>query len=210
MSRIKICGLSRPEDIAFVNEGRPDYCGFVIQVPASRRNVTLPTLYALRSRLSETICPVGVFVNAPVDVAAGLLNEGVIRIAQLHGQEDGAYLERLRSRTDAPIWKAFSITDRRDLLRARESQADRILLDHGPGGTGHSFDWRLLEDDLFPEEAGERSYILAGGLNAENLPQAIRRYRPWCVDISSSVETDGKKDKTKVLAAIAAVRSVTV
>ena len=96
MVKIKICGLSRPEDIEYVNDGRPDFCGFIIQVPASRRNVTVEQLRRLRESLSERIRAVGVFVNADPALPEALLKEGVIDIAQLHGQEDEAYIERLR------------------------------------------------------------------------------------------------------------------
>ena len=79
-TKIKICGLSRMEDIGYVNEARPDYCGFVIGVPASRRNVTVTQLARLRQRLSERICPVGVFVNAEPELIAELLNDGPFTI----------------------------------------------------------------------------------------------------------------------------------
>ena len=102
-TRIKICGLSRMEDIDYVNEARPDYCGFVIGVPASRRNVTVTQLVRLRQQLSERICPVGVFVNAEQELIAELLNDGVIDAAQLHGNEDETYIARLRDMTDKQV-----------------------------------------------------------------------------------------------------------
>lgn len=223
MTRIKICGLCRPEDIAYVNEARPDYCGFIIDVPFSPRSISPKELSRLRADLDDSIHPVGVFVNAPPELVAALLKEGVIRTAQLHGQEDERYLAKVRSlfggrrifpeaallgRASPPapaLWKAFSIAARADLEKAQESSADRILLDHGRGGTGRSFDWRLLDD---PPESFSRPYILAGGLSPANIPEVIRRCRPWAIDLSSSVETDGHKDLSKIKAAIAAVRSV--
>ena len=192
---IKICGLSRPEDIDYVNEARPDLCGFVIGVTASRRNVTVTQLAKLRQRLSEQICPVGVFVNAVPEFIAELLNDGVIDIdaAQLHGSEDEVYIARLRAMTEKPLIKAFSIQNLSDFEAAEKSSADLVLLDHGKGGTGASFDWGLLR------HWKERPYILAGGLDAGNIPEAVRKYRPYAVDLSSSVET-----------AVAAVRSITI
>ena len=201
---IKICGLSRMEDIDYVNEARPDYCGFVIGVPASRRNVTVTQLARLRQRLSEQICPVGVFVNAVPEFIAELLNDGVIDAAQLHGSEDETYIARLRDMTDKPLIKAFSIQNLSDLEEAEKSSADLVLLDHGKGGTGASFDWELLR------HWKERPYILAGGLDAGNIPEAVREYHPYAVDLSSSVETGGKKDREKILAAVAAVRSIMI
>ena len=144
---IKICGLSRMEDIGYVNEARPDYCGFVIGVPASRRNVTVTQLARLRQRLSEQICPVGVFVNAVPELIAELLNDGVIDAAQLHGSEDETYIARLRDMTDKPLIKAFSIQNLSDLEEAEKSSADLVLLDHGKGGTGAAFDCLLYTSD---------------------------------------------------------------
>ena len=89
-TRIKICGLTRPEDIQAVNQAKPDFAGFIVEFPKSRRNVTVEQLKALREELDDSILPVGVFVNAPVELPAQLLNEGTIALAQLHGQEDDA------------------------------------------------------------------------------------------------------------------------
>ena len=118
-TRIKICGLSRMEDIDYVNEARPDYCGFVIGVPASRRNVTVTQLVRLRQQLSERICPVGVFVNAEQELIAELLNDGVIDAAQLHGNEDETYIARLRDMTDKPLIKGVFNTKFFLILRRR-------------------------------------------------------------------------------------------
>lgn len=203
-TRIKICGLSRMEDIDYVNEAQPDYCGFVIGVPASRRNVTVTQLARLRERLLEQICPVGVFVNAEPKLIAELLNGGLIDIAQLHGSEDETYIARLRDLTDKPLIKAFSVQNLSDLEMAEKSSADLVLLDHGKGGTGASFEWELLR------HWKKRPYILAGGLDAGNIPEAVSEYHPYAVDLSSSVETGGKKDREKILAAVAAVRSITI
>ena len=207
MTKIKICGLSRPEDITYVNEAKPDYCGFVIHVPKSRRNVLPGELITLREKLAEGICPVGVFVNEDPKLVARLLNDGTIHIAQLHGQEDGSYIERLRSMTDHRIMQACSVSSVEDLQRACASRADMILLDHGKGGTGHSFDWSLLAEH---EQIHRRVWFLAGGISAENIPEVIRRFQPDAVDLSSSVETEGRKDRENILAAVAAVRSMDV
>lgn len=204
MTRIKICGLSRPEDVKYVNEARPDYCGFVVGVHRSRRNVTEGQLRRFREGLSGGIRPVGVFVNAEADVIAALLNEGVIDMAQLHGDEDENYIRRLRELTDRPLVKAFSVRNGTDLKAAEECTADMVLLDHGRGGTGEAFEWELLKENI------TRDYFLAGGLNTGNIDEAVRKYHPFAVDLSSSLETDGKKDREKILAAVAAVRSVTI
>ena len=97
--------------------------------------------------------------------------------------------------------KAFSIQEKKDLDAAAASSADLILLDHGKGGTGETFDWSLLEGWT------KRPYFLAGGLNPENIPEAIQRIHPWGIDLSSAVETDGKKDREKILQAVKTVRN---
>lgn len=199
MTKIKLCGLSRPCDIDFVNAVQPDFCGFVIDVPKSRRNVTPEQVRALCARLAPSIKAVGVFVNAPPEEVAALLETHAIVAAQLHGQEDDAYIRSLRRLTDAPIIQAFHAASPADIERANRSIADCILLDHGAGGTGCTFDWSLTDRVTRP-------YILAGGLTPENLPRAIERCHPFAVDLSSGVETNGCKDLNKMRAAVAAVR----
>ena len=118
MSRIKICGLRRPEDIAAVNEARPDYCGFIVEYPKSRRSIDRTTLRELVRGLREKIVPVGVFVNAPKELVAELLEEGTIQIAQLHGQESQEYIQELKVLTEKPLIQAFSIKSKEDVERA--------------------------------------------------------------------------------------------
>ena len=199
MVKIKICGLSRPEDIEYVNDARPDFCGFIIQVPASRRNVTVEQLRRLRESLSERIRAVGVFVNADPALPEALLKEGVIDIAQLHGKEDAAYFAALRSLAPGKeLWRAFRVRSPDDFDGIRDFPADRILLDSGQG-SGLTFDWSLAA-------LAGRPFLLAGGLTPENLPEAIRTARPWGVDLSSGVETGGFKDFQKICAAVRAAR----
>jgi len=199
MTKIKICGLMRPCDIEYVNKAKPDFCGFIIGVPKSRRNVSPEMVRRLRASLDPAILPVGVFVNAPAEQIAALVRDGTLSMVQLHGQEDAHYIAALRRMISVPIVQAFSVQTEADVAAAERSPADHILLDHGSGGTGAAFDWSLLQ-------SVSRPYMLAGGLNPENLPGAIRRLRPWAVDLSSGVETDGRKDQGKILAAVQAVR----
>ena len=199
MSRIKICGLRRPEDIAAVNEARPDYCGFIVEYPKSRRSIDRTTLRELVRGLREKIVPVGVFVKAPKELVAELLEEGTIQIAQLHGQESQEYIQELKVLTEKPLIQAFSIKSKEDVERARESVADYILLDQGSGGTGKVFDWSLVD------EVG-RPYFLAGGLDVENLREAIGLLHPWAVDLSSSLEIDGMKNAGRICQAVEIVR----
>ena len=199
MTRIKLCGLSRPRDIEEANALLPDYIGFVF-AEKSRRYVPPETAKALRALLDPAVRAVGVFVREAPEKIAALLNAGVIDIAQLHGGEDAACIARLRALTDRPIIQAFRIDSAADLDAARESTADAVLLDNGAGGTGTAFDWRLLE-------GFGRPYFLAGGLTPENAAQAVRTLHPFAVDVSSGIETDGFKDREKMRAFVEAVRA---
>lgn len=199
MTRIKVCGLKRPCDIEAVNAAKPDFAGFIIEVPKSSRNVSRDTVRELTKGLSPDILPVGVFVNAPVELVAELLEEGTIAIAQLHGQESEDYIRELRGKTKKPLIKAFSIRTSEDMERALRSSADYLLLDQGSGGTGKTFDWSLV-----PEI--RRPFFLAGGLGLTNLKKAISQVKPWAVDLSSGLETEGLKDPEKIRAAVELVR----
>ena len=203
MAAIKICGLSRQEDIAAVNEAGPEYCGFIIDFPQSHRNVTEEQVRQLRKGLKSEITPVGVVVNQPVMWAAELLNQGIVDVIQLHGQENEEYIQQLRMLTKGRIWKAFKIRCREDLEKALASSADAIVLDNGYG-TGETFDWSIL--DGAGARLKEKRIFLAGGLTPENIEDAIHRLDVWGIDISSGVETDKKKDRKKILAAVQAAR----
>lgn len=201
MPKIKICGLRTIEDIQAVNHCMPDFAGFIVEYPKSRRSVTSIELEKLTSELSPRICAVGVFVNAPLELASDLLKRGVIRMAQLHGQEDSAYIHKLQTDAGAKVIKAFSVKTKEDIALAEVSGADYVLLDQGNGGTGKTFDWQLAWKL-------SRPYFLAGGLGVDNLEQAVRDLNPWAVDLSSSVETDGKKDPEKIRQAVQMVRKL--
>lgn len=199
MTKIKICGLRRPEDIAYVNEAKPDFAGFIIDVPKSRRNVPQEKVRELTALLSPEILPVGVFVNAPMETILSLVTDGTLKAVQLHGQESQSYLEELKKQVAVPLIRAFSIRSPEDLTEAEKSPADFVLLDNGAGGTGETFDWSLLS-------SFNRPFFLAGGLRLENIAEAVSRFHPYALDLSSGVETDGYKDKEKIIAAVAAVR----
>ena len=198
-TRIKICGLTRLEDIDAVNEQKPEYVGFVFA--KSRRQITKEHAVTLRRYLDPEIRAVGVFVDELPAIVAGYLEEGVIDLAQLHGRESEEYIRSLRFRTGGELIKAFSVKSKEDIEKAAKSSADYILLDHGKGGTGEAFDWSLIKQI-------ERPYFLAGGLNAEYVEQAILQNHPFAVDISSGVETDGIKDPKKIRECIRRIRHV--
>jgi phosphoribosylanthranilate isomerase len=197
-TKIKLCGMFRQEDIAAVNEARPDFCGFIVDFPRSKRNVSPERAEELASGLDAAIQPVGVFVDEPVEAVARLA-KSFLSVVQLHGHEDEEYIRELRKLVDIPIWQAFKVRSAEDLSAARKSTADRVLLDSG-AGSGRTFDWALLSDI-------GRPYVLAGGLGPENVAGAVELLHPWAVDMSSGIESDGVKDPAKMRAAVAAVRS---
>lgn len=199
--KIKICGLTRPEDIACVNRLVPDYIGFVFW-PRSRRLVTRQQAAQLKAMLSPEIRAVGVFVNAPMEEVAGLLAEGIIDMAQLHGEELEEDIRYLQTVTGKPIIKAVKVHGRQDVEAWLESAADFLLFDSGMG-SGQTFDWGLLE-------GVSRPYFLAGGLGPDNLEQVLFQDGPYGVDLSSSLETDGRKDPEKMRRVMELVRSVRI
>ena len=198
MTKIKFCGLSSIQDIEASNLLLPDYIGFVF-APQSRRYVTLDGAEKLKTRLAPRIRVTGVFVNEKPEIMARLANEAVIHMIQLHGQETEQTIKTLRSLTAAPILQAFAVRTEDDLIRANASSADYILLDSG-AGTGTAFDWALIRNRLC------RPFFLAGGLDPENVSEAIHTLSPYGVDVSSGIETEGKKDINKMAAFAAAVR----
>lgn len=197
MTRIKMCGLFRPCDIRAANEIKPEYIGFVFS-PGSRRYVMYEQASGLKALLEPDIQAVGVFVDENPKTVAALLDQGVIDIAQLHGREDESYIRKLRTLTDRPVIKAFCIKNENDAVQAQQSTADYILLDSG-AGTGTVFDWKLIQDI-------QRPYFLAGGLSPDHAAFAVRCLKPYAVDVSSGIETGGRKDKIKMAAFAAAIR----
>jgi phosphoribosylanthranilate isomerase len=203
MPKIKICGLSRLVDIDMVNEARPDYIGFVFA--KSKRQVTEETASLLKSRLDPAIKAVGVFVNEESDTIIHLCRTGTIDIIQLHGDETEEDIQRLRQAVTNPIIKAVRVRTAEDICGAQQQSCDYLLLDayreDQYGGSGETFDWSVIT------QAG-KPFFLAGGIHAGNVINAIRLAEPYCIDVSSGVETDGYKDRSKINEIIMKVRSV--
>ena len=198
--KIKLCGLTRECDIEWANDLKPDYIGFVF-AKKSRRYVSPDKARMLKNLLNPSIKAVGVFVNEEMENIASLLNEGIIDVAQLHGQESAEDIRKLRSLTspDKKIIQAFRIDTKEDVTKANDSLADFVLLDSGCGGTGTSFDWDLLKEI-------KRDYFLAGGLDATKISAVKKNLKPYAVDVSSGIERDGYKDQKKMAAFVKAVR----
>lgn len=189
--------MTRLSDVDAVNELRPEYVGFVF-APGSKRRVTPDQAAELNARLIDGVTSVGVFVNESIENVCRLVDDGVIDVVQLHGSEDEAYISRLRERFHGVVIQAFKIRSEEDVLKANRSSADFILLDSG-AGTGKAFDRDLIS-------SVNRDFFLAGGLSALDVQSAIRRWRPYAVDVSSAIETNGVKDKDKMKAFVEKVR----
>lgn len=197
MTKVKFCGLTRACDIEVVNDLKPEYIGFVF-VQSSERYIAPKTALELKQLLDPDIQVVGVFVDEDIDTIKKLIDASIIDIIQLHGHEDDLYIEHLRQVSHIPIIKAFQIHSKRDFDRMDACKADYVLLDSG-AGTGKVFDWNWIQNI-------KHSYFLAGGLNIENIEYALNVLHPYCVDVSSGIETLGMKDPEKMMDFISKVR----
>ena len=206
-TKIKICGLKRIEDIGYVNRYLPEYAGFVFV--GSKRKITDEQAEVLSSLLDTRIVPVGVFVNEPVEHIVKLAEKKVIRVVQLHGDEEENYIQKLKkelgmNRESITIIKAVRVQNQEQILKAEKLSCDYLLLDtwqkDSYGGCGKQFDKALIPEKL------SKPYFLAGGLSADNIRENISICHPYAVDVSSAVETDGKKDEKKIREFIERVR----
>ena len=203
MLKVKLCGITKPEDIEAVNIIKPDYIGFVFA--KSRRQINRDRAARLKNILNADIKTVGVFVNADIDEIISLCKAGIIDIIQLHGDENNRYINSLRKQIDNKIIKAVRVKSEKDIIKAKKINCDYLLLDafdkNNYGGSGKAFDWTKIPDDIGP-------YFLAGGINKDNIIDAVQKYHPYSVDISSGIETDGVKDSRKMYEIMQIVRSI--
>jgi phosphoribosylanthranilate isomerase len=199
-TRIKICGLTRPGDVDAAVAAGADAVGFVFY-PQSARYVSPGVAAALARRLPPFVSAVGLFVNASVAEIEATLTEVPLDLLQFHGDETPEECARWRR----PYLKAARMRPDVDLLQyaASFATARALLLDafvETRGGGGETFDWSLIPSGL------PLPFVLAGGLNPENVGEAVRRVRPAAVDVSSGVETaKGVKDPRRMAAFVAAV-----
>ncbi len=203
--KVKICGLKSKEDIACVNEALPDYGGFIFY-EKSKRYVSPQEAAELSKLLDPRIIPVGVFVNDPLELIVDLVQKGTIRQVQLHGDEDEAFALALRKKVTVPIVRAVAVKDESSLENIAAYPCDLYLFDTytpGYGGSGRRFDLSLLQKAHIP-----KPYFIAGGLTAENAAAIAADGGAYALDVAGGVETNGAKDREKVLAFCRAVRSV--
>ncbi|MCO5387441.1 MAG: phosphoribosylanthranilate isomerase [Desulfosporosinus sp.] len=203
MTKIKLCGLTRVCDIEAVNEAHPDYVGFVFA--NSKRRITPQDAFGLKELLDDKIQTVGVFVDETMEQILDICSIGIVDFIQLHGQENATYIERLQKESGKPVIKAVRVRSREDIKAAERLNCNYLLLDafsdKSAGGTGETFDWKVVD-------AVQKPFFLAGGLNSRNILQAMSAVKPFGVDISSGVETDGFKDRGKILEIVRLIRSV--
>lgn len=207
-TRIKLCGMSRDEDIDAVIAAAPDMVGFIVDFPRSHRSVTPERAVELACRLEGTgIARVAVFVDADPEDVVNIALAADFEYVQLHGHEDAAYVEDLRGQLGADgghakVIQAFRVTSAADVAAAEKSPADLVLLDAGQG-SGEAFDWSL-------SAGAARPFLLAGGLTPDNVAAAVAAVHPWGVDMSSGIETNKVKDAEKMARAVAAIRKIGV
>jgi bifunctional indole-3-glycerol phosphate synthase/phosphoribosylanthranilate isomerase len=217
--KVKMCGISKVETIPAVVEAKPDYMGLVFA--PSKRQVTVDQAKTLVEALhkqytkrynngteqsnNDEIKTVGVFVNETLDNLVTIAKGINLDVVQLHGDEDEAFIQSLKGRTNVEIWKAVQIRSAADAEAWIDSSADMLLFDayhkDERGGTGEVFDWSCLDEF-------ERPFMLAGGIDSTNVARAIRTVRPYGIDISSGIETDGVKDDEKITAFTNIVRTI--
>lgn len=221
--KIKMCGISKVETIPAVVEAQPDYMGLVFA--PSKRQVTVEQAKILVEELhkqygnrysrdevqcsndvvQEFIKTVGIFVNETLDNLVTIATEVNLDAVQLHGDEDEAFIQSLKERTNVEVWKAVQVRSAADAEKWIDSSADMLLFDayhkDERGGTGEVFDWSSLDEF-------ERPFMLAGGIDSTNVARAIRTVRPYGIDISSGIETEGVKDDEKIKAFTNIVRTI--
>lgn len=185
--KIKICGLFQNVDIDYVNEALPDYIGFVFA--KSKRQVSYDQAKIMSSKLDKRIKAVGVFVDASINEIVKLVNNQIIDLVQLHGDEGIDYIEQLKAKINIPIIKAIKMTPETDLGK-NIFPVDYYLLDSAISGSGKTFDWSLIKKL-------DKPFFLAGGIDSGNLDDAIK-INAYAIDVSSGVETNGIKDSNKI------------
>lgn len=198
MTKVKICGLCRNCDVEYVNEAKPDYVGVVFA--KSKRQVNYEIAELFHKTLDKNIKVVGVFVNEPLENVVELVENGIVDIVQLHGNEEDEYIRQLKKNISVSVIKAIRIDNSIDLLKAEKSSAEFLLFDSGSGGTGQCFDWSLIKNINKP-------FFLAGGIKLENVENAINMVNPYGIDVSSGVEQNGRKDREKIIELIRRVRN---
>lgn len=201
MTKVKVCGIRRQEEALWALEAGADAIGFVFA--DSKRKIDVESAALISASLPSHVLKIGVFVNEDKENMEEITKIVNLDYVQLHGDESVQFCDSL----DFPFIKAVSIKEKEDLDGIEQIGGEMILLDSGNGpqrgGNGTTFNWDYVHALNIPQHL-----ILAGGLNRENVREAITKVRPYMVDVSSGVETDGKKDRRKIESFIREAKSV--
>jgi len=200
MTKVKICGLKEQQHVRAAVEAGADAIGFVFA--PSKRQISIEQAHQLAKDVPGEVLKIGVFVNPSVEELRAAVEGVPLDYVQFHGEETPEFIRQ----QGYPAIKALSVRDKEDVRAAANYNVDYYLFDAPgtdfKGGSGHTFDWTLLEMAGIPRD----NLILAGGLKAENIAEAVSLVSPYMVDVSSGVETDGIKDEAKINAFIQAVK----
>ena len=199
-TKIKFCGLRREEDVKYAASLDAGFFGFILS-DRFKRFVAPEKVARMKEFVPSSAKTVGVFVDETLNFVISTAKTAKLDMIQLHGSESETYIAEIKEKTGLPVIKMIKPVSENDIITARQSIADLILLDSGAGGTGKVFDWSLAEN------LG-RNYILAGGLTPVNVGEAVTRLKPFAVDVSSGVEKEGIKDFSKMKAFAAEVRKI--
>ena len=188
MTKVKICGLSTVEAVETAVLAGADYIGFVFA--ASKRQVSLEQAQELAKRVTGKTKIVGVFVSPSLEDLELAIGRVPLDMVQIHGTFDEALIPLI----SVPVIRAIQLSDQEAQV---SSQADYLLFDAPVAGSGQTFDWDLLKDQKIQQD-----FFIAGGLTVDNVHQARETFQPYALDVSSGVETDGRKDIEKIKAFI--------
>lgn len=188
MAKLKVSGLSNKRDIDAVNQVKPDFAGFELELPDSRHSISIEDAKVLIQGLDKEILPIGILADAPAEVPISLLRDKTFWAVQLMGAEDDTYIEKIQNMTGRPVIKGFRVKSQQQVMEALQCAADYILLE--PEGT--DFDWSQIP-------AVRRPFFLSGGVEVQNLRAVIGSLHPWAVDLDENLETEGEKDSGKIL-----------
>lgn len=201
--QVKICGLTKTEEAAYLNDVGADYAGFVFY-PKSKRNVSFAQSKEIREQLNPQIQAVAVTVSPDVELVRKIIDSG-FDIVQIHGELNKEVLET----ASVPIWYAVNIIKEEELLQKAEAfmkmpqhlqkKIEAIVVDGASYGGGKTFDWKQANvKNAAAKLLMQRKFVLAGGLNESNVQEGMKLFSPDVVDVSSGVEGENGKDKTKI------------
>lgn len=197
--KVKFCGIRRQKDIEYINSLpiKPDYVGFIL-AEGYRRTVSIDTAAELADGLDKNIKKVGVFVNQPADIIKSAAEKIPLDVCQLHGDETNEYVCGLRGIISCDIWKAVRVRNSQDIIAANLMETDALLLDsfseNTYGGTGKTADWDIIKNTPIT-----KNFFIAGGINTDNISDVLKITNAFGVDISSGIETDGFKERLKMV-----------